>query len=390
MNDRPEEKERLTGPVETGTSGEDRAAGWAPPTSGVKTTIILAGVILAGLLVILYAWRLPPFTRTIQTTDNAHVRAHVTIIAPQVDGHVAEVLVRDFQVVKAGDPLAILDSRTHDQRVGQARAEVQAAVASLRNSEQNQRSGTASVAGAEAGLASAEARLAQAEADLLRVNDLVRRGSVSLRERDQTQAAMKQAEAAVAQARAQQAMAEEEVRAVSVSRGGLLAAVENARAALRLAEIDLANTVIRAPRDGAVSEVGVSVGQYVAAGTRLMFLVAPDRWVVANFKEAQTARIAPGQVATVRVDALDGAALRGRVESIAPATASEFSLVRPGGATGNFVKVAQRIAVRIDLDPDQPLMARLRSGMSVEARVDTSTTPPAPDTPETVAGEAPE
>jgi len=161
------------------------------------------------------------------------------------------------------------------------------------------------------------------------------------------------------------------VRTVTVGRGGLEAGVENARAALRLAEIDLANTIIRAPQAGQVSEVGVRLGQYVAAGTQLLFLVPRNVWVVANFKEAQTARMAPGQRAIVSVDALGGAELVGRVQQLAPAAGSEFSVIRPDNATGNFVKVPQRIAVRIALDPEQPLAARLRPGMSVEARVDT-------------------
>ena len=134
----------------------------------------------------------------------------------------------------------------------------------------------------------------------------------------------------------------------------------------------LSNTVIRAPQAGQVSELGVRLGQYVTAGTQLMFLV-PDRvWVVANFKEAQTARMAPGQRATVSVDALEGAELTGRVQQISPAAGSEFSVIRQDNASGNFVKVPQRIAVRIELDRNQPLLQRLRPGMSVEARVDTA------------------
>ena len=196
--------------------------------------------------------------------------------------------------------------------------------------------------------------------------------SVSLRERDQAVATLKQAEAALQQAEAQRTIAREQARSVTVNRGSLEAAVENARAAQRLAEIDLANTVITAPRDGTISDVGVRVGQYVTAGTQLMFLVPPTVWVIANFKEAQTAHMAPGQPATVKVDALGGATLRGRVERLAPAAGNEFSVIKPDNATGNFIKVPQRISVRIALDGNQPLVARLRPGMSVEASVDTA------------------
>lgn len=220
-------------------------------------------------------------------------------------------------------------------------------------------------------MANAQAQLQRAQADMRRVTELVEAGSVSLRERDQTLAALRQAEAGVRQAVAQRTIAQEQVRTVAVGRGGLEAAVENARAALRLAEIDLANTIVRAPQAGQVSEVGVRLGQYVTAGTQLLFLVPANVWVVANLKEAQTARIVPGQRVTFRVDALGGAELTGRVQQLAPAAGSEFSVIRPDNATGNFVKVPQRIAVRIAIDPGQPLSRRLRPGMSVETRVDT-------------------
>jgi multidrug resistance efflux pump len=204
-----------------------------------------------------------------------------------------------------------------------------------------------------------------------RVAELTAQGSLSLRERDQTLAALRQAEAAVHQAEAQRSVASEQVRTVVVGRGGLEAGVESARAALQLAQIDLANTVIRAPQDGQVGELGVRLGQYVTAGTQLLFLVPNQVWVVANYKEAQTARMMPGQRAVLSVDALGGAELTGRVQQLAPAAGSEFSVIRPDNATGNFVKVPQRIAVRIAIDPGQALAGRLRPGMSVEARIDT-------------------
>lgn len=371
MNERPDQvsPDRMHDPAEQAAV---ESGGWAPPRSGLKTTIILAGFILIGALVVLFAWRLPPFTRTIEVTDNAYVRGFTTVIAPQVSGYVTDVMVHDFEMVKAGAPLARIDQRIYEQRVEQARAGVQSAISNLRNSEQSERSSNATLEGQKAALASAQAQLARAESDMHRVDDLVRQGSVSLRERDQTLAALKQAQASVLQAQAQQSVAEEQVRTVAVSRGGLMAAVENARAALRLAEIDLSNTVVRAPRDGQLSEVGVRLGQYVTAGTQLLYLVPPDRWVVANFKEVQTARMQPGQSVEVSVDALDGAVLRGYVEEMAPAAGSEFSVIRPDNATGNFVKVPQRIPVKIRIDPDQPLFARLRPGMSVEARIDTA------------------
>jgi multidrug resistance efflux pump len=160
------------------------------------------------------------------------------------------------------------------------------------------------------------------------------------------------------------------VTSTVVGRGALEAAVERARAQVRLAQIDLANTRIAAPRDGVLSEVGVRQGQYVTAGTQLMSLV-PDRiWVVANLKETQMRKVRVGQPATLEVDALDEK-LRGHVERISPAAGSEFSVIRPDNATGNFTKVVQRIPVRISLDPGQSAVQRLRPGMSVVAHIDT-------------------
>ena len=247
--------------------------------------------------------------------------------------------------------------------------------ATLANSAQAERSRAARLAAQDAAVANAEAQLMRAQADMNRVDDLVRDGSVSLRERDQTLAALRQAQAGVKQARAAREIARQDVRTVEVGRGGQQAGVSGAEAARRLAQIDLSNTLIRAPEAGRLSEVGVRVGQYVTAGSQLMFLVPPETWVIANFKEAQTARMMVGQPASFTVDALANARLTGRVERISPAAGSEFAVLKADNATGNFTKVPQRIAVRIRIDPGQPLAQRLRPGMSVQARVDTSTGP---------------
>jgi multidrug resistance efflux pump len=369
-----DEHVRLDDPVETpATDSASPAAarrGWAPPRGGRAMTVGFIALALVGVLLILYAWRLPPFTSTIESTENAYVRGQTTVIAPQVSGYVAEVLVQDFDTVRAGQVIARIDDRIYRQRVEQAIAARAGQLATLANAQQSQRSSAATLGGQAAAVASARAQLQRAQADMRRVNELVQEGSVSLRERDQTLAALRQAEAGVLQAQAQQSVAAEQVRTVQVGRGGLQAAVAGGDAAVRLAQIDLANTVIRAPQSGRLGEVAVRLGQFVTAGTQLTSLVPPRVWVSANFKEAQTARIAPGQPATLRVDALGGAELRGTVERLSPAAGSEFSVIRPDNATGNFVKVAQRITVRIAIDTRDPLYRRLSPGMSVEARVD--------------------
>jgi multidrug resistance efflux pump len=384
VNKGPSASNRVEEPIETQTppiavspQATDSEAppppkGWAPPRNGRTTSIMIAVVALAGVLVILYAWGLPPFTPYMQSTDNAYVRGRTTLISPQVSGYVVEVPVQDFQQVKSGQILAKIDDRIYRQRVQQAEANLAAQNAALANSVQTRRSREATVGSQTAAVESARAQLVRAQADMARVDELVGEGSISLRERDQTRAALLAAQAAVRQAEAGRVIASEDVTSVGVNRGALEAGVAGARAALQLARIDLANTIIRAPTDGQLGEVGIRLGAYVTAGTQLMFVVPRTLWVTANYKEAQTAKVRPGQPVTFTVDALGGAKLTGHVESLAPATGSEFAVLKPDNTTGNFVKVAQRISVRIKVDPDQPLAARLRPGMSVETRIDTA------------------
>ena len=365
-----DEAKAASGPeTERALPPEARQQGWRPPAKGPATIVAIIAIGIAGVLAILYAWQLPPFAGWYQETDNAYVRGRVTVISPQVSGYITQVAVRDFQQVKRGDILATIDDRIYGARVEQAKANVAAQLASLANSQQSERSRQAALLGQGAGVASAEAQAVRAEADMKRAQALVSDGSISAREFDQTRAALLAARAAVRQAQAQQSVGEQDVRSVVVGRGGLQAGVESAKAALHLAQIDLDNTRIRAPADGRLSEMGVRQGAYVTSGTQLMFLVPSDLWVIANFKEAQTRTMHVGQPVTFRVDALGGATLKGHVENIAPAAGSEFAVLKADNATGNFVKVAQRIAVRIRIDPGQSLVQRLRPGMSVEAKV---------------------
>lgn len=343
---------------------------WRPAKHG---PLVVAGVIVLALVAIfavLSVWGLLPFQRDRATTENAYVRGRTTIIAPQVSGYVVEVLARDYQTVPSGTVLVRIDDRIYRARVEQARANVAAAEAQLANSTQARASREASLLGQNAGIANADAQLLRAKADMARAKDLASDGSISIRERDQTLAALALAEAQARQSRASQEVARQDIRTVDVGRDGLKAQVMAAKAQLRLAEIDLSNTVIRAPEGGQLGEIGVRLGQYVTNGTQLMALVPPDRWVIANFKEAQTKGMTEGQPARIWVDALGGASLTGRVEHISPAAGSEFAVLKPDNATGNFVKVPQRIGVRIVIDPDQSLAAKLRPGMSVEARVE--------------------
>ncbi|MDB5932687.1 MAG: hemolysin secretion protein [Massilia sp.] len=346
------------------------------PVKSRRTVLVSAAlfgaIALAGVLVILYAWNLPPFHSTVQSTENALVRGEVTIVSPQLSGYVVEVAVQDFQQVKKGALLMRLDDRIYRQRLDQASATLAAHKAALANFAQQRHTAEATIRQNQAALANANAQAQRAGADVRRVEELAADGSLSARERDQTRAARAQAVAGGAQAQAALDISRQNLESVVVNRASLEAAVAGAEAAVELARIDLANTRVLAPRDGQLGQVGVRQGAWVNAGAQVTAIVPGQLWIIANLKETQMAGVAVGQPATLTVDALGNAKLAGHVERISPATGSEFSVLTPDNATGNFVKIAQRIPVRISLDPNQQLAARLRPGMSVVATIDTA------------------
>lgn len=349
----------------------------AAPTEGrsrrtqLLSALLFGSVALVGVLIILYAWQLPPFSSKIESTENAMVKGQVTVISPETSGYVYEVAVQDFQFVKAGDLLVRIDDRTYNQQLDQSIAQVQVQKAALDNNTQQQRSAEATIALRQAAIADAQAQADKAAADLRRNQALITDGSVSRSQLDVTRAANAQAQAGVVQAKANLDIARQDLRTTVVNRGSLQASVANAEAAVQLARINLSNTRITAPRDGQLGQIGVRLGAYVGAGTQLMALVPDTLWVVANLKETQMNHVRVGQPVTFTVDALDHLKLRGHVQRIAPATGAEFSLLQADNATGNFVKIAQRVPVRITVDADQPEAQRLRPGLSVVVSVDT-------------------
>ena len=335
-------------------------------------TYVALAIGAAGIFVVLYAWNLPPFHGSTEWTNDAYVRGQVTMLSPQLAGYLVDVPVQDYQKIAKGDLIARIDDRIYVQKLEQAKATLAAAEASLANSEQSRQSAEAKIQSAEAAVESAKAALDAARNAHERTASLLEKNIASQSEAEKNRAAYNQAEAAVHQAQAAKLVAEQDLDTIVVGRKSLEANVGSARAGVKLAEIDLANTRIVAPRDGTLGEVTGRVGQYLSTGTQIGSLV-PDRvWVVANFKETQLAGMAAGQEVSFTVDALDGRRFTGRIERFAPATGSEFSVIKADNATGNFTKVAQRIPVRIAIEPLQPLADRLVPGMSVVASVDLS------------------
>ncbi|WBU63856.1 HlyD family secretion protein [Paracoccus aerodenitrificans] len=329
---------------------------------------VIAG--LAGLLIVLFAWHLPPFQSVHPQTENAYIRGKVTTIAPQLSGYIADVEVVDFQPVTKGQVIARIDDRQYRQRLAQAKATLAGAEAALEIQKQSIHSAQAQLQSAEAAMKSAEAARDTAQQSWERVSELNSRGITAQSVTDQSELALRQAEAAVTQAESAIAVARENVNGAEVGLAAKQSEIASAEAAVELAQIDLDNTVIRAPTNGRLGQIGVRAGQYVTAGTTLVSHVGNKIWVIANFKETQLHGMRVGDRASFTVDAMQGRSFHGRVEAFSPATASEFSLLSASNATGNFTKVAQRLPVRISIDAGQEMADRLDPGLSVVVTVD--------------------
>lgn len=324
--------------------------------SKATTVSIVAGV--CGILLILWAWELPPFVSRTETTDNAYVKGFVTIISPQVAGNISDVKIKDYERVKQGQLLIQIEDRIYKQKLEQANASLNSKKAALASSFQQEES-------AKADIRSAEAALTKTQLNWKRVEPLTQRGVSSQSTEDSARADLDQAIAALD-------VKQQTLKKILVDRKGLEADVESAEAAVGLAQIDLDHTRIYSPRDGRVGEVGAKLGQYVSAGTQLLAVVPDNVWIVANYKETQCANMKIGQPVIFSIDALDGYKMRGHVTRFSPAAGSEFAVLKPDNATGNFTKVQQRIPVRIEIDPGQKDVERLIPGMSVITHVDTS------------------
>lgn len=336
-----------------------------------SATLFILAIGLCGVLFILYAWQLPPFRSSVQMTENAYVRGQVTIISPQLAGYIKQVPDRDYLRVKKGDVLFALDDRIYVQKLKQAEAMLETQKASLANSEQDRLAAEARTRSGEAVLNSAKVALNVAEANYNRVTPLRKSGVMTQSNEDQSLSALEQARGAVSQAEAALEVNKQDVQSIIVRKHSLEAAVTNAEAAVDLARIDLSNTKIIAPQDGVLGEIGAKPGQYVNIGAQLTNLVPDKKWIIANFKETQFYGMKAGLPVTFTVDALNHEKMTGHIEAFSPATGSEFSVLKADNATGNFIKVTQRLPVRIAIDGGQEQVERLMPGMSVIVKVDT-------------------
>jgi membrane fusion protein (multidrug efflux system) len=384
------------------------------PRSKRKPYAIVGALTAAVLVAVTGYWLM---TRGKESTDDAQIEADVVSLSSRVPGQVDRVLVQDDQRVTKGQVLIELGAADYLVKVEAARAELEtaraqaaAADAQVAVASAGARGGfssaQAAVTGSSANVASAEAQLQAARANLTRAEASAKKAQIDLERSqklraggvvpqanlDDAQATNEEAQAALLQARAQVSAAEE-ARTVAKTRVGeargtlarsspvkpqiaaaeanarlAAARIESAQAALKLAELQLSYTKVIAPADGTVSRLSARVGQILQPGQPLAQLVPLQTYVIANFKETQIGEMRPGQPAEVELDAYGGRKLQAKVESLAGGTGSRFALLPPDNATGNFVKVVQRVPVRLAL-VSPPADLPLRAGLSAEVTV---------------------
>jgi membrane fusion protein (multidrug efflux system) len=337
--------------------------------------LLLAGLAGGGV----YWWRV---WRFIEVTDDAYVQGDISVIAPKVEGYIATLSVQDNQPVRRGEVLATIDDRDFRARVQAAEAAVAVQQAAIANIDSQLGLQESEIRRAQAALAAAEAELARARPDYDRFKSLLRSDWVSRQRFESAEADLHKAESGLTERQAAVASEEHRRAVLAAQRRQAAAALQQAEAQRQLAQNALDDTVIRAPIDGVVGNRGVRLGQYVKAGTQLLSLVPLGSvYVVANFKETQLARMRPGQPVSIAVDAYPAQGITGRLESFAPASGAQFSILPPENATGNFTKIVQRVPVRIAVPHDGPLAGLLRPGLSVEVTIDTRSPPqPGPGT----------
>jgi membrane fusion protein (multidrug efflux system) len=336
---------------------------------GIFKHLVCAALVAGAGLGGWYWWTAARF---IETTDNAYVEADISAISPQVSGYIRDLPVESNQPVRKGDVLAVLEDEEYAAKVQEASAAVDLATAAVATAAARIAQAVASVDAASAAVASAEAERTRTRRDLERSAVLVSREGVSRRQYDEREADAHKGDAAYNGAVAALAADRKRILTLEAEMREASARVQQAEVRLRLARIDQERTVVRSPVDGVVGNRGAQIGQFVRAGTLMMAVVPLDTvHIVANFKETQLSRMKIGQRVRITVDAYADRDLFGRIESLAPASGSRFSVLPPDNATGNFTKIVQRVPVRIALEPENRQAGILRPGLSVEASIDT-------------------
>jgi membrane fusion protein (multidrug efflux system) len=357
--------------MDTAVSGENVTQVEAPASSRRRTLLLAVGAVA---LIAVGAWGLRWWTygRFVESTDDAYLRADSVTIAPKVSGYVAEVYVTDNQAVAAGEPLVRLDSRQYQAILEQANATIAARKADIERGAAELLQQQANIAQARAQLQGARANETHTIEEVKRYEPLVATGAETNEKLADLRNSRNQAEATVAADSAALQAAERQPAATQAQIEQARAQLQAAEASARQAQLDAQDTVIKSTLAGRVGDRTVRVGQFAQPGTRLMTIVpVQDLYLEANFKETQIGLMRAGQPATIHVDALPGGDLHGAVVSFSPGTGSQFALLPPQNATGNFTKIVQRVPVRIHIDAGEEARKVLVPGLSVTVRVDT-------------------
>ncbi len=313
-------------------------------------------------------------TKFLASTDDAYLESDSVTVSPQVAGTIAALDVTDNQPVRAGQVLAEIDDRPFRAALAKAQADVASAEAKLGDVGAEIAEQVANVASSRAIIAADHAAVGFAQADATRYARLSQTGFGTVQTAERTAADLSESDARLARDEAGLTAAERQIGVLAAEREMAAASLKAAQAELQTAKLNLSYTVITAPFAGVVGDRGVRLGAYVAPGTPLLQVVpmGAQIYVTANFKETQLARMTAGEPVTLAIDTFPGHEFHGTVESLSPGSGSQFALLPPENATGNFTKIVQRVPVKIALAASDPLVSALRPGLSVEATVNTA------------------
>lgn len=335
--------------------------------SSQKLPFFIIGILILAAIGLGVRWY--TYGRFHESTDNAYVRADTTFITPRVGGEVVQLLVKNNQAVKAGDLLLKIDDSDYQAKVANAKAVVAMREAALSTNGAQENTQIEMINEAQANAQAAKAEELRLQQEWQRAKALVAEGVATKQRLESAVAAYQSAVANSQRAAASIAAAQAQKKSVGSNREQVLADIDAAKAALKLVELDLAATEVRAPIDGVIGNLAARLGSRVVGGSRLLAIVPlANVFVEANFKETQLTQMHVGQSAEMKVDAYPNQSFIGHIQSIAPASGAEFALLPPDNATGNFNKIVQRVTVKILLDKGNEALL-LRSGMSAEVSV---------------------
>jgi membrane fusion protein, multidrug efflux system len=349
--------------------------------SGKRGSMKRVLLIVVGLVAVAggirYGWHWWTVGRFEETTDDAFLQADKVTVAPKVGGFVADVFVTDNQPVKAGDMIARIDDRDYQVVLAQDEADLEKAKATLESVVSLYIQQQARIVEAKADVANNRAALSFSEVQDKRYAALLSTGAGTTQRSQQATSDLQMKQAALDKANASYDAAQKQMDALLSLEAAARASLRRAEINLQQANLNISYTVIKAPIDGVVGDRSLRKGQLVQPGTNLLTLVpmGTSIYLIANFKETQTGQMEEGMQARFTIDALGDHVFRGRIDSFAPGTGSQFALLPPENATGNFTKIVQRVPVKITLDSGDPMIARLRPGLSAEATIDTRDEP---------------